>query len=66
LSKLNSETAVVFESYILSAELAEIFYENDLAYSRQVAPEDANEFHEPADALYKLRIEFGGLFESLL
>ena len=64
--KLNSETAVVFESDILSAELAEIFYENDLAYSRKVTAEDANEFNEPTDALYKLREEFGSLFESLL
>jgi len=64
--KLNSETAVVFESDILSAELAEIFYENDLAYSRKITPEDANEFNEPTDTLYKLRKEFGGLFESLL
>jgi hypothetical protein len=59
-------SAVVFESDILSAELAEIFYENDLAYSRKVTPEDANEFNEPTDALYKLRKEFGGLFESEL
>jgi phosphatidylserine/phosphatidylglycerophosphate/cardiolipin synthase-like enzyme len=64
--KLNSETAVVFESDSLSAGLAEIFYENDLAYSRRVAPEDANEFNEPTDVLYRLRKEFGGLFESLL
>jgi putative cardiolipin synthase len=64
--KLNSETAVVFESDILSAGLAEIFYENDLAYSRRVTPEDANEFNEPTDVLYRLRKEFGGLFEPLL
>jgi len=64
--KLNSETAVVFESDILSAELAKIFYENDLAFSRQVTPERADEFQEPTDALYKLRKEFGGLFESQL
>jgi putative cardiolipin synthase len=64
--KLNSETAVVFESDILSAGLAQIFYENDLAYSRHVTPDDANEFNEPTDILYKLRKEFGGLFEPLL
>jgi len=45
-------SAVIFESDILSAELAEIFYENDLAYSRKVTAEDANEFNEPTDALY--------------
>jgi putative cardiolipin synthase len=64
--KLNSETAVVFESDILSTELAQIFYENDLAYSRRVTPKDAREYDDPTDALYKLRKEFGGLFESLL
>jgi len=64
--KLNSETAVVFESDILSAELADIFYENDLAYSRQVTTEEAQEFNEPTDVLYRLRKEFGSLFESML
>ena len=64
--KLNSETAVVFESEPLSIKLAKIFYENDLAYSRQVTPKDATEFNEPTDALYKLQKEFGSLFESEL
>jgi phosphatidylserine/phosphatidylglycerophosphate/cardiolipin synthase-like enzyme len=64
--KLNSETAVVFESDILSTKLAQMFYENDLAYSRKITPQDANEFNEPSDALYKLEKEFGDLFESLL
>jgi putative cardiolipin synthase len=64
--KLNSETALVFESDILSTELAEMFYENDLAYSRLVTPQDAKEFNEPTDVLYELRKEFGGLFEPLL
>jgi len=64
--KLNSETAVVLESPVLSAVLARIFYENDLAFSRKVTLEEAEEFHEPTDALYKLRKEFGGLFESML
>ena len=35
--KLNSETAVVIESKELSTDLARIFYENDLAYSRKVS-----------------------------
>ena len=64
--QLNSETAVVFESDTLSAELARTFYENDLAYSRRISPEDAKEFKDPSDALYKLRKEFGALFEPLL
>jgi putative cardiolipin synthase len=64
--KLNSETAVVVESDTLSTELASIFYENDLAYSRRISPEDAKEFENPSDAFYKLRKEFGALFEPLL
>jgi putative cardiolipin synthase len=65
-AKLNSETAVVFESDVLSTALAKTFYENDLAYSRRISPQDAKEFREPSDALYKLRKEFGSLFEPLL
>jgi phosphatidylserine/phosphatidylglycerophosphate/cardiolipin synthase-like enzyme len=64
--RLNSETAIVFQSDILSSDLAQLFYGNDLAYSRRVTPADAGEFDDPSDALYKLRKEFGGLFESLL
>ena len=64
--KLNSETAVVFENDILSARLASIFYEHDLAYSRRVTLADAEEFSDPSDALYRLRKEFGGIFEPLL
>jgi putative cardiolipin synthase len=64
--KLNSETAVVLESETLSTALAEIFYENDLAYSRRVTAKDAKEFNAPTDAFYKLRKAFGSLFESEL
>jgi hypothetical protein len=35
-------------------------------FFRPVTPEDAEEFNEPTDALYRLRKEFGGLFESML
>ena len=64
--KLNSETVTVVESDILAAELTQIFYENDLAYSRRITNEEAREFKEPTDVLYKLREEFGSLFESQL
>jgi len=63
---LNSETAVVFDSDTLSTRLAEFFYENDLAYSQRISMEEASEFKEPTDVLYKLRKEFGTLFEPLL
>ncbi len=64
--KLNSETAVVFESETLASELARLFYENDLAYSRLVTPREAAEFKDPTDAIYKLRKEFGDIFAPLL
>ena len=64
--KLNSETAMVFESDVLSPRLSEFFYTNDLAFSRQVSVEEANAFQDPTDVLYKLRKEFGDLFEPLL
>jgi len=64
--QLNSETAVVFESKELSTDLAKIFYENDLAFSRKVSSQAAAEFNEPTDALYKLRKDFGSLFEPML
>ncbi|MGW8313918.1 MAG: phospholipase D-like domain-containing protein [Desulfuromonadales bacterium] len=64
--QLNSETAVVFESKELSTDLARIFYENDLAFSRKVSLDAAQEFNEPSDALYKLRKDFGSLFEPML
>jgi hypothetical protein len=57
---------VVLENQELSAELAKIFYENDLAFSRKVSPQAAAEFNEPTDALYKLRKDFGSLFEPML
>ena len=57
---------MVLESDTLSTKLAEICYEKDLAYSRRVTAEDARDFHEPTDALYKLRKAFGGLFEPEL
>ena len=64
--QLNSETAVVLESKELSTDLAKIFYENDLAFSRKVSSQAAAEFNEPTDALYKLRKDFGSLFEPML
>ena len=64
--QLNSETAVVLESQELSTDLARIFYENDLAFSRKVTAQAAEEFKEPTDALYKLRKDFGSLFEPML
>ena len=63
---LNSETAVVFENAGLSTELARMFYENDLAFSRRVTRAAAETFNDPADALYRLKKDFGSLFEAML
>ena len=64
--KLNSETALVFENKALSTKLARLFYENDLCFSRRITLEDAREFSDPSDVLYKIRETFGSLFESEL
>ena len=63
---LNSESAIVYESEDLSRQLAEIFYENDLDFSRQITMKEAQEFADPKDAIYKLRKRFGKIFENLL
>ena len=57
---------MILENDILSTERAQIFYENDPAYCRRVTAADAEEFNDPTDAIYKLRKEIGGLFESML
>jgi len=56
----------VYESEDLSRQLAEIFYENDLDFSRQITMKEAQEFADPKDAIYKLRKRFGKIFENLL
>lgn len=63
---LNSETALIFESPALSTELARLFYEHDLSYSRPVSRKMAETFRNPSEALYKLRKTFGDLFEKNL
>jgi len=63
---LNSESAIVYESEDLSRQLAEIFYGNDLDFSRQITMKEAQEFADPKDALYKLQKRFGKIFENLL
>ena len=63
---LNSESAIVFENEELSRQLADIFYENDLDFSKQITLEDTIEFTEPTDAIYQLRKQFGTLLEDNL
>lgn len=63
---LNSESAIVFESNVLSRQLADMFSENDLAFSKQITLEDTKRFTDSEDALYQLQKEFGQVFEAFL
>jgi cardiolipin synthase C len=63
---LNSESAIVFENEDLSRQLAEIFFENDLDFSKQITPEDTQAFSESGEAVYWFQKEFGILIEDAL
>ena len=63
---LNSETAIVIENGDLSRQLADMFYKNDLDFSRQITLEETKSFPESKNAIYQLQKEFGILFEDLL
>ena len=63
---LNSESAIVFENENLSRQLADMFYENDLDFSRQVTLKEAKGFTESKDAAYNLQKNFGILIRDAL
>jgi len=63
---LNSETAIVFENEVLSQQLTDMFYENDLDFSKQITLQDTRAFTDSGDALYQLRKQFGILVEDAL
>ena len=63
---LNSETAIVFENKRLSRRLADMFYKNDLDFSRQITLEDTNAFNDSKDAIYRFQMEFGNIIEDEL
>jgi len=63
---LNSESAIVFENENLSRQLADIFYENDLDFSRQITLEDTKAFAESEDAFYQLQKDFGIFIQDVL
>ena len=63
---LNSESAIVFENDNLSGQLADMFYRNDLDFSRQITLEDTKAFTDSADAIYQLQKEFGIFIEGEL
>jgi phosphatidylserine/phosphatidylglycerophosphate/cardiolipin synthase-like enzyme len=64
--KLNSETAVVFLEPGLSQQLRQRFLDNDLAYSREVTPEQAARFESPEAVITRFRKSIGHLFEDHL
>ena len=63
---LNAETVIVFENEDLSSQLADMFYKNDLDFSRQITLEDTKAFVESEDAVYQFQKEFGILLEDVL
>jgi len=63
---LNSESAIVFENKNLSRRLTDMFYENDLNFSRQITLEDTKAFTDPTDEIYQLEREFGIFIEDTL
>jgi cardiolipin synthase C len=61
---LNSESAIVFENKNLSQRLKDMFYENDLNFSKQITLKDTQAFTHPTDAIYQLEREFGIFIED--
>jgi phosphatidylserine/phosphatidylglycerophosphate/cardiolipin synthase-like enzyme len=64
--RLNSETAIVYESPTLGAQLARTFLERDLATSRRITAEEASAFESPASVRRRFQKDFAGLFEDQL
>jgi len=64
--RLNSETALVFESAPLADALARAILEQDLRYSRPVTMAEAMAFDTPEQAIYRFRKRIGQLFETEL
>ena len=62
--KLNSETAIIYQSGPLSMRLARLFYASDLVFSKQISTKDAEAFHEPSEVLHWLRKKFASLFKE--
>jgi hypothetical protein len=56
----------VFENKILSGQLANMFYENDLDFSKRITLEDTKAFQDSGNAIYQLEKEFGILVEDAL
>ena len=64
--KLNSESAIAFESQSLASDLAATFFERDLGFARSISLQAAQSFGDTGDVRYQLRKNFGNLFERHL
>jgi putative cardiolipin synthase len=63
-ARLNSESAVVFQNAHLADQLVNIFRNRDLSMSREISAEEAAEFEDPKDVVYRFRKSLGELFEN--
>jgi len=64
--RLNSESAIVFEQEELAGRLRRLFLENDLEYSGEVTLQQAREFEDPREVVYRFRDTIGKYFEQEL
>ena len=64
--RLNSESALVYESPTLGGELARTFLERDLVTSRRITAAEAAAFERPASVLRRFQRGFARLFEDHL
>ena len=63
--RLNSETALAFESEHVVQRLTEDFY-RDLKYSREITPAEAATYDDPPDILTKWEMDTAKIFEEQL
>ena len=63
---LNNETVIVFENEGLSRQLADLYYGNDLNFSKRITLKDTKAFTDSADAIYQFQKDFGILVEEAL
>jgi cardiolipin synthase C len=62
--RLNSESAIVYESTELAEQLARSFLERDLATSRRITDAEAAAFEHPASVLRRFQKAIARLFED--
>ena len=62
--RLNSESAIVYESAALAEQLASSFLERDLAASRRITAAEAAAFERPASVFRRFQKSFAGVFEA--